>query len=77
MEDLEQQDWNLFLKNTSDPNNLYETDENPMSPLLFYQLSMVNGFNNLNGKDYKEYIEKWKMLNKKKANANANANANA
>jgi hypothetical protein len=59
MEDLEQKDWNLFLKNTSDPDNIYESDKNPMSPLLFYQLSMVNGFNNLNGHTYKEYIELW------------------
>ena len=60
MEDLEQKDWNLFLKNTSDPNNIHETDENPMSPLLFYQLSMVSGFNNLNGHTYEEYLEKYK-----------------
>ena len=68
-------DHQLFLKNTSDPNNFYQTDENPMCPNLFYQLSLVNGFNDLNGKDYKEYIEKWKMLNKKEGLANTNANS--
>ena len=30
MEELEQNDWNLFLKNTTDPNNIYESQENPM-----------------------------------------------
>lgn len=62
MENLEQQDWDLFLKNTNDPSNIYQTDENPMCPHLFYQLSMVNGFNNLNGHTYSEYIEKYKNI---------------
>ena len=42
MENLEQKDWDLFLKNTNDPGNIYQTSENPMCPHLFYQLSMVN-----------------------------------
>lgn len=59
MEELEQNDWNLFLKNTTDPNNIYESQENPMYPYLFYQLSLVNGFNEVNGNTYEEYIKKY------------------
>ena len=39
--------------------SIYETSEHPMHPHLFYQLSCVNGFNNLNGKKYQEYLNMW------------------
>ena len=33
-----------------------ETDTHPMSESLFKQLSNVIGFNDMNGKNYKEYV---------------------
>ena len=38
-----------------------ETDTHPMSESLFNQLSTVIGFNDMNGKNYKEYVENWKI----------------
>ena len=38
-----------------------ETDAHPMSEGLFKQLSTVIGFNDMNGKNYKEYVENWKL----------------
>jgi hypothetical protein len=38
-----------------------ETDTHPMSECLFNQLSTVIGFNDMNGKNYKEYVENWKL----------------
>lgn len=65
MDDQDQKDWTLFLKHTSDPNNIHQTKENPMCPLLFYELSTVNGFNDINGHTYEEYIEIWKKIKMK------------
>ena len=39
----------------------FETNEHPMSESLFNDLSSVIGFNNINGKTYEEYVQKWKM----------------
>lgn len=60
-----EKDLELFLKHTNDKNNLYQTENNPMHPSLFYQLSMVVGFNKLNGRNYTQYIEIWLKNNKK------------
>lgn len=38
-----------------------ETNEHPMSQSLFNDLSSVIGFNDMNGKTYEEYVQKWKM----------------
>tara|TARA_Y100000741_G_scaffold362151_1_gene347404 strand:+ start:748 stop:945 length:198 start_codon:yes stop_codon:yes gene_type:complete len=38
-----------------------ETDAYPMSESLFKQLSTVIGFNDMNGKTYKECVENWKL----------------
>ena len=38
-----------------------ETNEHPMSECLFNELSCVIGFNDMNGKTYEEYVQKWKM----------------
>lgn len=54
-----EKDLELFLKYSNDENNLYQSETNPMHPNLFYQLSMVIGFNKLNGRNYAEYIEIW------------------
>ena len=40
--------------------SFYETDNCPMHPSLFFQLSNVRGFNKLNGYTYSKYVENWK-----------------
>ena len=40
---------------------LVETNEHPMSQSLFNDLSSVIGFNDMNGKTYEEYVQKWKI----------------
>jgi len=49
----------------SDINENYEkyveTSKHPMSQSLFNDLSSVIGFNDMNGKTYEEYVQKWKM----------------
>jgi hypothetical protein len=42
-------------------NDVVETENNPMHPHLYYQLIQVNGFVELNGNDYQEYLNKWKI----------------
>ena len=37
-----------------------ETDECPMSPAMFFQLSGVRGFNKANGYTYDEYVSFWR-----------------
>jgi len=37
-----------------------------MSPNLFYQLSMIIGFNKINGSTYKNYIDIWTKKYEKK-----------
>ena len=46
----------------SDLNNKknVETNEHPMSQSLFNYLSSVIGFNDMNGKTYEEYVQRWK-----------------
>jgi len=39
------------------PDELYQTKERPMHPQLFYSLSQVRGFNNLNGYRYEDYYK--------------------
>lgn len=41
--------------------NDFETDEHPMHPRMFYNLSHVTGFNSLNGNTYCDYIKKYKL----------------
>ena len=36
-----------------------QTDRYPMHPQLFYQLSMVKGFNDCNGERYDVYLDEW------------------
>lgn len=52
-----------FIKNLDpfDPNDVVETEHHPMHPHLYYQLIQVNGFSELNGNDYQEYLNKWKI----------------
>lgn len=38
----------------------YETDEHPMCEGLYTLLSQVQGFNDLNGSTYAEYVAKWR-----------------
>ena len=53
----------------SDTNENYkkyvETNEHPMSKSLFNDLSSVIRFNDMNGKTYEEYVQKWKVRNNK------------
>jgi hypothetical protein len=37
----------------------YETGKHPMHPQMFYQLSSVRGFNDLNGHTYSKYLQDW------------------
>ena len=37
----------------------YETANHPMHPQMFYQLSSVRGFNDLNGHTYGKYLQDW------------------
>ena len=52
-------DLQLFQKYCNNDEAFYETQNHPMHPNLFYQLSMVIGFNKLNGANYTEYIDNW------------------
>tara|TARA_B100001287_G_C22685830_1_gene533518 strand:- start:7543 stop:7725 length:183 start_codon:yes stop_codon:yes gene_type:complete len=36
-----------------------ETNEHPMSEVFFKDFSHISGFNDINGKTYKEYLQKW------------------
>jgi hypothetical protein len=59
MQDTQYTSVSVFV---SDTNEKYvETNEHPMSESLFDQLSSVIGFNDMNGKTYEEYVQKWKM----------------
>ena len=53
----------LYQKENFNTENIYESDTHPMHPNLFYQLSSVSGFNNLNGKTYQIYLNNWKIRN--------------
>jgi hypothetical protein len=59
-------DLELFHKYSKNENDFYETETNPMSPNLFYQLSMIIGFNKINGSTYKNYIDIWTKKYEKK-----------
>jgi len=59
-------DLELFHKYSKNKNDFYETETNPMSPNLFYQLSMIKGFNKINGSTYKNYIDIWTKKYEKK-----------
>jgi hypothetical protein len=55
----------LYIKykckdNCIDNLQLNETSESPMHPNVFYNLSQVHNFNNINGESYEEYITIWK-----------------
>jgi hypothetical protein len=49
-----------YSNNTNYKKNV-ETTEYPMSQSLFNELSSVIGFNDMNGKTYEEYVQKWKV----------------
>jgi hypothetical protein len=38
----------------------YESHTCPMKPFTFFHLSMVSGFNKMNGDTYEEYVNKWR-----------------
>lgn len=57
--------WDNLSNVHKDLENIGETDKCPMHPYLFFQLSTVSNFNQLNGKNYKEYVEKWKIKGQK------------
>jgi hypothetical protein len=59
-------DLELFHKYYKNENDFYETETNPMSPNLFYQLSIIMGFNKINGSTYKNYIDIWTKKYEKK-----------
>lgn len=40
--------------------SMFENEEHPMNPNMYFQLSQVRGFNELNGIDYSSYIKEWK-----------------
>ena len=44
-------------KFSNDANIIGQTNQRPMHPYLFYELSQVRGFNNLNGYRYDEYFK--------------------
>lgn len=58
----EEQYQNLLMEIGTSPQECtnYHTNRHPMSPSLFAQLSQVQGFNEMNGKDYVTYLQKWK-----------------
>ena len=49
---------------TYEPEQFTQSNTQPMHPNLYYQLSSVRGFNNLNGSTYSEYLNIWKGGNK-------------
>ena len=60
-----EKDLALFQKYSNNKDDFFETEEHPMCPNLFYQLSNVIGFNKLNGRTYPEYIDRWLEKRKK------------
>ena len=55
----------LYDNENFDTQDIYESDQHAMHPNMFYQLSQVKGFNTLNGKTYKLYLDNWKTMRKK------------
>lgn len=49
----------LFKKYSKKKDDFFESDTHPMHPNLFHQLSMVVGFNKINGRTYQKYVTKW------------------
>jgi len=47
------------ISTTSDMNIIGQTSLRPMHPRLFYDLSQVRGFNNLNGDRYEDYYNNY------------------
>lgn len=56
--------WENLRDVKKDPENTWESNECPMHPNNFFYLSQVVGFNNLNGYNYEEYIDKWRIRRK-------------
>ena len=52
--------WDNLTNVKKKKDDLCETNECPMHPYLFFQLSSGSNFNYLNGNNYSDYIEKWK-----------------
>ena len=65
---MQDQQYTSVSVSVSDTNENYEkyveTNEHPMSQSLYKDLSSVIGFNDMNGKTYEEYVQKWKMRTK-------------
>jgi len=53
--------WNSLENIQKDEKNSNQGESQlcPMHPYMFFQLSSVRGFNNLNGYTYTEYVSKW------------------
>jgi len=47
------------IATTTDFNIIGQTSLRPMHPRLFYDLSQIRGFNNLNGARYEEYYNNY------------------
>ena len=66
---MQNEQYTTVSVSVSDTNENYkkyvETNEHPMSKSLFNDLSSVIGFNDMNGKSYEEYVQKWKVRNNK------------
>ena len=54
--------WDNLDYKKADP--YFETDECPMHPYHYFELSNVHHFKLMNGNTYKEYIDIWKRKNK-------------
>lgn len=59
--------FNSFTKNLQhfEKEDIYETNNQPMHPNMYYQLANVSGFCDLNGNTYSQYLENWKSRSKK------------
>ena len=55
--------WDNLNYNKIEP--YHETEECPMHPYHYFQLSQVHNFKVLNGNNYNEYINIWRIKNQK------------
>jgi len=72
---ISEEEWNKIYEDAIDiwnkldvPKNSnieFETNNRPMHPNMFFHLSSVSGFNNMNGHTYEEYVVSWKTRCKK------------
>lgn len=57
---MDNDDMELYLKYKLDDDTLTESKLSPMHPGIFYNLSQIDKFNDVNGYSYQEYITIWK-----------------